>query len=98
VVTDKGLDLHAFDGGIEIRITKVTKGGAVGAILSETGPGASVAYLGDDYTDEDAFIALDGHGLRVLVRTEERATRADIWIHPPQELLSFLDRWIAACQ
>ncbi len=41
-------------------------------ILRETEKGAVVTYLGDDITDEDAFKALKGKGLSVLVREEIR--------------------------
>ncbi len=60
---------------------------------SETGSGAAVAYLGDDRTDEDAFRELNGKGLSVLVRKEQRPTAAEIWIEPPAELLDFLEKW-----
>jgi len=53
------------------------------------------AYLGDDFTDEDAFTAIKGHGIGILVRKEFRPTEADIWIKPPDELLSFLSDWIS---
>ncbi len=67
------------------------------AILSEMGRDAAVAYLGDDRTDEDAFLALHGHGLSVLVRGEFRDTAADVWIRPPEGLVAFLTDWNAAC-
>ena len=63
------------------------------AVLSETPEGSAVAYLGDDITDEDAFRAVKPRGLGVLVRPELRETAADIWIRPPDELLSFLRHW-----
>ena len=52
-----------------------------------------MAYLGDDRTDEDAFRALRGRGLSVLVRAEPRETAADAWIRPPEELIEFLRTW-----
>ena len=55
---------------------------------------AVAAYLGDDLTDEDAFKAIKGKGIGVLVREEPRKTAADIWIKPPDELLSFLSNWL----
>jgi len=64
--------------------------------LAEEGADAAVAYLGDDLTDEDAFRALAGRGLRALVRAELRPSEADVWIRPPGELLAFLDRWLRA--
>jgi trehalose 6-phosphate phosphatase len=81
-----------FDGGIEWRPAG-HKGEVVSTVLSEMGPDAAVAYLGDDRTDEDAFIALRGRGLAVLVRPDLRATAAEVWIRPPDELLLFLQRW-----
>ncbi len=90
------LELHEFDGGVELRAADVSKGQAVQKILEEAPDDAMVAYLGDDLTDEDAFKALDGRGLRVLVRKDYRDTDADVWIRPPEELLDFLDHWIIA--
>ncbi|MDD3652484.1 trehalose-phosphatase, partial [Immundisolibacter sp.] len=62
------LEWHPFDGGIELRAPGCDKGLAVRQVLAELGEGACVAYLGDDHTDEDAFRALAGRGLRVLLR------------------------------
>lgn len=87
------LTLQPFDGGFELRAAARTKGYAVRAILTETPSQTPVAYLGDDLTDEDAFRALTGRGLRVLVRHEFRRTLADLWLRPPEQLLAFLDRW-----
>ena len=53
------------------------------------------AYLGDDVTDENAFQAVKGHGVGLLVREELRPTEADVWIRPPDELRSFLLDWIS---
>ncbi len=88
-----GLDLHRFDGGLEIRGPGCHKGQAVEKVLSELDSSWVIAYLGDDLTDEDAFKAIKGRGLGVLVRPEPRHTAADIWIRPPEELLEFLDLW-----
>jgi trehalose-phosphatase len=63
-----GLDLLEFDGGFEFRPAGHHKGEVVRRVIAEEGPGSAVAYLGDDWTDEDAFRALDGNGLSVLVR------------------------------
>lgn len=90
------LELASFDGGLELRAVGIDKGRAVDQILAGSPPGAAAAYLGDDLTDEDAFIALDGRGerfLSVLVREEWRPTRAEVWLRPPGQLLDFLERW-----
>jgi trehalose-phosphatase len=99
MIPDKyDLRLAPFDGGIEIRPSTRDKGDAVRSIFYEMGPGVSMAYLGDDETDEDAFGALVGRGLGILVRKEYRPTLADAWIKPPEALLDFLHGWIAACR
>lgn len=87
------LEVMEFDGGLELRVRGRSKGDAVRQVLAESSPGAVCAYLGDDRTDEDAFAALDGQGLKVLVRPTLRRTRADLWLSPPRELTEFLDRW-----
>jgi trehalose-phosphatase len=93
-----GLEIHSFDGGIELRVPGRDKGFAVRTILGETRPdAASIAYLGDDLTDEDAFAALAGRGLGILVRAELRPTKAALWLRPPEELIAFLWRWQRAC-
>jgi len=89
----RNVELLEFDGGIELRPPEPDKGDAVEAILQQLPPNTPVAYLGDDKTDEHAFEALEGRGLRVLVRPEWRETEADIWIKPPDQLLDFLRKW-----
>jgi len=93
-----GLVLLEFESGIELRAGR-DKGGAVKAILAETGSERPVAYLGDDLTDESAFRAVndtDAPHLSVLMRRERRATAAEIWLRPPEGLRMFLRRWLAA--
>jgi len=89
-----GLTLKEFDGGLELRPSGLNKGGAVRKILERFDTSHPVAYLGDDFTDEDAFAELGERGLKVLVRSEPRETGADLRLSPPDELLSFLDRWL----
>src|SRR5271155_5047773 len=91
------MELLEFDGGIEMRMPGRDKGDAVRTILDEIGPEVPVAYLGDDVTDEQVFLALDTLGLSVLVRPEWRTTAAALWIRPPEGLRDFLTRWLQAC-
>ena len=95
--TQSMLSLSEFDGGMEFRVRLRNKGDAVSQLLRELREEVPVAYLGDDHTDEDAFDALRGRGLSVLVRDEFRPTAADIWIQPPDDLLQFLGEWLLAC-
>jgi len=90
------LQMLDFDGGVEIKVRGKDKGNAVTAILKDCNPHAVIAYLGDDRTDEDAFRALKGRGLTVLVRDQFRPTLADIQLRPPQDLIQFLQDWLAA--
>lgn len=92
------LELHEFDGGVELRLAGRTKAVVIDAIFREMGDDAAVAYLGDDATDEDAFRAIRGRGLAVLVRPEPRETAAAVHLVPPAQLLDFLDRWAACCE
>ncbi|GFK92571.1 Trehalose-6-phosphate phosphatase [Fundidesulfovibrio magnetotacticus] len=92
---EAGFQLHAFDGGLELRLPGVDKGTAVKALLQEN-PGALVLYLGDDKTDEDAFRALEGRGIGVLVNERPRPSRAAYRIGAPQELLILLGRFAAS--
>jgi trehalose-phosphatase len=90
---EANLELHDFDGGMELRARARHKGIAVREVLKSAEKMTPAAFLGDDLTDEDAFKELKGRGLSVLVRGEPRATSADVWIRPPDELLDFLARW-----
>lgn len=99
----EGLTLLEFESGLELRAGR-DKGGAAQTILSEAaekGIANPVAFLGDDITDEAAFIAVNNSSrphLTALVRHAHRETAAAVWLRPPDELRSFLRRWIAACK
>jgi trehalose 6-phosphate phosphatase len=97
LTSNADLVLSEFDEGLEIRLRSANKGDAVRKLLSEIDGDAQVAYLGDDATDEDAFRALNGRGLTVLVGPRPRFTAAQMWLRPPDELVRFLKDWIASC-
>lgn len=90
------LELREFAAGRELRVPGRDKGVVVREVLAEVGCPCVAAYLGDDETDEDAFRAIAGHGLGVLVREQRRPTAATHWLRPPGELLAFLARWAEA--
>lgn len=87
------LEIHPFNGGLELRCPGRSKGTAINTILAELGSNEPVAFLGDDLTDEDGFEAIKGRGLGILVHNERRRTLADVQISPPSELLDFLVKW-----
>jgi trehalose 6-phosphate phosphatase len=94
IARKSGLIFQEFDGGIEIRVPGRNKGDAIHSIISEAKENVIPMYLGDDITDEDAFKAIKGKGVGILVRKELRDTLADIWLKPPNELLKFLSIFV----
>jgi trehalose 6-phosphate phosphatase len=100
----EGMSLLAFESGLELRAGR-NKGGAVHALMAEAGcdrgSKCPVAFLGDDFTDEEGFCAVKkAHGphISILVRRQWRKTAADVWLKPPEELRWFLRQWIAAAK
>jgi trehalose 6-phosphate phosphatase len=89
----EGLSIHTFDGGLELRPVGINKGEVVREILKDIGQDFMAAYMGDDLTDEDAFEAIKGRGIGILVKDELYDTKADVWLRPPEELFDFLDCW-----
>ena len=87
------LAVKSFNGGMELIVPGQDKGTAVREVLREVTPGTTIAYLGDDLTDEDAFRELKDKGLSVLVSRSLRDTQADLWLQPPEELIGFLEKW-----
>ncbi len=93
VANEYELEIHPFNGGLELRCPGRDKGTAVTSILASLDPATPVAFLGDDLTDEDGFEIIKSRGLGVLVGAEPRQTHASLRITPPLELLDFLDKW-----
>jgi len=60
--------------------------------LGLDGPDVVPFYLGDDVTDEDAFRALHGSGLSILVAERQQDSRADYCLANPAEVRAFLQR------
>ncbi len=69
------------------------KGDAVNFLLSDW-PGALPVYVGDDETDEDAFRAVAGKGLGILVSQHPRPTAARYRFTGPGEVALFLAEMI----
>ncbi len=90
-----GFALLPFADGLELRCRRWHKGFALRAVLAEEPTEVAVAYAGDDATDEDAFLALPGHGLGIRVSADDRPTAAAVSFPGPAELIAFLGRWQA---
>ncbi|MFW6077899.1 MAG: trehalose-phosphatase [Hyphomicrobiales bacterium] len=74
------------------------KGKAVLWLLEELGldrPDILPVYIGDDETDEDAFAALAGRGLGILVADQPQSTQAEYRLESPEAVGEFLRRLIA---
>lgn len=85
------LEVKPFHLGCELQVPGPNKGDVVRAVLQEEQPNEiAIAYLGDDFTDEDAFAALGDDGLSILVNEVPRPTRADIRLEGEREVLEFL--------
>lgn len=69
------------------------KGSAVRWLLRElvAEESAVPVYLGDDVTDEDAFVALGADGIAIAVGRERRPTRAAWSLADPREVARFLE-------
>ena len=94
---ENGLTIHEFDGGIELRPSKINKGHVIRKLIEEADESDQILYFGDDYTDEDAFRALTVRGISFLVREDFRETVADFWIIPPEELIAVLEKLWLMC-
>lgn len=55
-------------------------------------------YVGDDVTDEDAFRALKGRGIGIVVRDQPYETAATYSLSNPDEVQEFLRRLISLCR
>jgi trehalose-phosphatase len=84
------------------------KGRALLWLLGELGldtPGVLPVYLGDDLTDEDAFRAVRGRGIGILVgdlgdggdrKEEPRETAATYRLRDPAEVVAWLERLLCS--
>ncbi len=93
-LSGEGIELHIFDGGLELRSCMASKARPVLAVRAEEGAETPLVYLGDDLTDEDAFAALPPGGMGILVRPAWRPTAATAWLRTAEEVLEFLATWL----
>lgn len=92
----EGKKVHELRPGVEWH-----KGKAVLALLARMAPRAGEAaavYIGDDLTDEDAFHALRGRGVGIVVRDADRPTAAGYALEDVAEVGRFLTLLAAACR
>jgi trehalose 6-phosphate phosphatase len=70
------------------------------ALLGLDRPGVVPVYVGDDVTDEDAFVAVRAHGLGVVVRGEgdDRPTSATYSLAGPEDVGILLEELWSICE
>jgi trehalose-phosphatase len=68
------------------------KGKAVREMLKRMPEGLLPIYLGDDPTDEDAFRAIGGRGISILIGSGGVGSQADYYLKEPSEVHDFLRR------
>lgn len=88
-----GLEALPFNGGMEYRFPFFSKGSALKEILASGKKYGPVCFLGDDATDEDAFSAIIGKGLGILVSDAPRPSKAS-WRLQPSSMNFFLSLWL----
>ena len=93
--TEAGLRILPFDGGIEFMMPDFSKGNALRRICSEHPYSSPICYMGDDMTDEDAFVAVREReaGVAILVFSKLRESHANVSIHN-SEVNTFLEFWL----
>jgi trehalose-phosphatase len=81
---------------VELAVTDVTKGSAIGLLRATTGPAVGgVLYVGDDVTDERAFAVLDDDAGDVTVKVGSGATVARHRIADPTAVAHLLQQLAA---
>jgi trehalose 6-phosphate phosphatase len=83
-----------FDGGVELRCPQRNKGTALGLLIDDQPPGAVCVYIGDDVTDEDAFLRIRSVGLGIKVGDSGVPTAAAARLEDGAAVRAFLETWI----
>jgi len=87
-----GLRSNEIDGGLELRTLGRDKGDAVRELLDEAPPGSLGIHVGDDRTDEDAFLALGTRGFGLKVSAAPVRTAAAGRLASPAEVVGWMER------
>jgi trehalose 6-phosphate phosphatase len=95
ITHEHGLECREFNGGVEIRATGWHKGDALSSLLATQPEGALAVYVGDDETDEDAFKAIQAHGIGIRVGKPGVRTAARGFLADSQAVLDFLGTWLS---
>lgn len=94
IVGEHQLDIRKFNGGLELICTGWNKGNALEELLDLQPSGTFSVYIGDDETDEDAFRAMKGRGLGIVVGPRYKKSNADTHISDIRSVKEFLESWL----
>ncbi len=88
----KGITLEVIHGKkvVEVRPVGSNKGKAVQFLLAGKYTNTLPIYIGDDLTDEEAFVALGERGVTIIVADPPRASAAQCYLKDHREVLRFL--------
>ena len=88
------LELLAGKEVIEAKPAGMTKDDAIRQILARYASSALPIYIGDERSDEAAFLTIADIGLAILVAETPRETAATLFLKDPSEVYLFLRRLI----
>jgi trehalose 6-phosphate phosphatase len=94
VANDRNLDVRRFNGGVELISKGWNKGDALRELLDLQPAGTYSVYIGDDDTDEDAFQAIKGRGLGILVGPRYKKSGAVTYLKDIKAVKDFLESWL----
>ncbi|NLW66391.1 MAG: trehalose-phosphatase [Bacteriovoracaceae bacterium] len=89
------LEVRRFNGGLEVRSTGWNKGNALAELIRGMPEKSLCVYIGDDDTDEDAFLAIQGAGFGIRVGDPAVPTAARGFLHDIPSVRAFLQTWSA---
>jgi trehalose-phosphatase len=88
-----GLEVRKFNGGVEVRAAGWNKGDALAELLRGMPEGSLCTYIGDDDTDEDAFLAIRSTGFGIRVGSPGSPTAARGFLPDIPAVRIFLEAW-----
>ncbi len=88
-----GLEVRRFNGGVEVRATGWNKGDALEELRRGMPVGSACVYIGDDDTDEDAFLKIRRRGYGIRVGDADRPTAARGFLPGIPAVREFLEAW-----
>jgi len=89
------LDCRSFNGGVELRLKDIDKGTALHELLRDQPTDAFCVYIGDDDTDEDAFLEIRGRGIGIKVGGADVPTHATGRVSDCEAVREVLRYWVS---